>query len=43
MERPLYIFFSVIILEAISKIGFWFKIEAAARFEPEEYYSISRI
>ncbi len=30
-------------LEAISKKGFWFKIAAAARFKPEEYYSISRI
>jgi hypothetical protein len=30
-------------LEAISKKGFWFKIEAAARFKPEEYFRISRI
>ena len=30
-------------LEAISKKGFWFKIAADTRFEPEEYYSISRI
>ncbi len=29
--------------DAISKIGFWFKIEAAARFKPQEYSSISRI
>jgi hypothetical protein len=28
--------------EAISKNGFWFKIKAAARFNPEEYWSISR-
>ena len=32
-----------LMLEAISKIGFWVKIEAAARFKPEEYSSISRI
>ena len=24
-------------LEAISKIGFWFKVKADARFKPEEY------
>jgi len=30
-------------LEAISKNGFWFNIKAAARFNPEEYISISRI
>gem|GEM_PF-4741174 len=29
--------------EAISKIGFWFKVKAAARFRPEEYSSIARI
>ena len=32
-----------IFLEAISKNGFWFKVEADARFKPEEYASISRI
>jgi hypothetical protein len=32
-----------LLLEAISKIGFWFKIEAAARFKPEAYSGISRI
>jgi hypothetical protein len=32
-----------ILLEAISKKGFWFKIAAAARFKPEAYSSISRI
>jgi hypothetical protein len=26
-----------LILEAISKIGFWFKVKAAARFKPYEY------
>jgi hypothetical protein len=32
------------VLEAISKIGFWFKVKAAARFHPEEYTGdISRI
>jgi hypothetical protein len=31
------------LIEAISKIGFWFKVAAAARFKPEEYYSILRI
>jgi len=30
------------LIEAISKNGFWFKIKAAARFNPEEYWSISR-
>jgi hypothetical protein len=30
-------------LEAISKKGFWFKIEADARIKPQEYSSISRI
>ena len=29
--------------EAISKKGFWFKIEAGPRFKPEEYLSIWRI
>jgi hypothetical protein len=31
------------VLEAISKKGFWFKIAAGPRFKPEEYLSISRI
>jgi len=31
------------VLEAISKIGFWFKVKAAARFPPEEYSSVWRI
>jgi hypothetical protein len=30
------------IIEAISKIGFWFKLAAGPRFNPEEYLSISR-
>jgi hypothetical protein len=30
-------------LEAISKIGFWFKVAAGASFNPQEYLSISRI
>ena len=34
---------SASLLEAVSKTGFWFKSEAAARFKPEEYSSISRI
>jgi len=25
-------------LEAFLKIGFWFKVKAAARFQPEEYF-----
>jgi len=32
-----------IILEAVSKNGFWFNIKAAARFKPEEYWRILRI
>ncbi len=31
------------IIEAISKIGFWFKFAAGPRFKPEEYFRISRI
>jgi len=31
------------LLEAISKNGFWFKVKAGASFEPEEYYRILRI
>ena len=30
-------------LEAISKIGFWFKVVAGESFNPQEYLSISRI
>jgi len=30
-------------LEAISKKGFWFKVAAGPSFNPQEYYSISRI
>ncbi len=30
-------------IEAISKIGFWFKIAAGPSFKPQEYISISRI
>jgi hypothetical protein len=30
-------------IEAISKIGFWFKFEAEQRFKPEEYFGIWRI
>jgi hypothetical protein len=29
-------------IEAISKIGFWFKVEAGPRFNPEAYSSIPR-
>ena len=29
-------------LEAVSKKGFWFKIEAEPSFNPQEYASISR-
>ncbi|MDJ0811843.1 MAG: hypothetical protein QNJ01_17185, partial [Desulfobacterales bacterium] len=28
---------------AVSKLGFWLKIKAAVRFQPEEYSGISRI
>jgi len=28
---------------AVSKLGFWFKVKAAVRFQPEEYARISRI
>jgi hypothetical protein len=31
-----------LLLEVISKLGFWFHIEAAAKFKPEEYIGISR-
>ena len=27
----------------VSNLGFWFKVKAAVRFEPEEYSCISRI
>jgi len=30
------------IYEALSKIGFWFKIKAGLSLNPEEYWSISR-
>ena len=30
-------------IEAVSKIGFWFKVAAGPCFKPEEYLSISRI
>jgi hypothetical protein len=30
------------ILEAISKIGFWFKVKAGPRFNPQAYCSIPR-
>jgi hypothetical protein len=30
-------------LGAVSKLGFWLKVKAAVRFQPEEYSSISRI
>jgi hypothetical protein len=30
-------------LEAISRIGFWFKIAAGPSLKPQEYLSISRI
>jgi len=33
----------VIDIEAISKNGFWFKVAADARFNPEEYSCILRI
>ena len=31
------------LLQAISKKGFWFKIEAEAKFKPQAYSSIPRI
>jgi len=31
------------IIEAVSKIRFWFEFAAGPHFKPEEYYSISRI
>jgi hypothetical protein len=30
------------LLEAISKIGSWFKIKAGRHFNPQEYFSILR-
>jgi hypothetical protein len=32
-----------LLLEAVSKIGFWFKVAAEPNFKPEEYSCISRI
>jgi hypothetical protein len=32
-----------LVLEAISKIGFWFKVAAGPSVKPEEYWRISRI
>jgi len=34
---------TLFLLQAISKKGFWFKIEAEAKFKPEAYSSIPRI
>ena len=31
------------VIEAVSKIGFWFNVAAGPRFKPEEYLRISRI
>jgi hypothetical protein len=31
----------ILILEAISKIGFWFKIKAGPRFNPQAYFKSS--
>jgi hypothetical protein len=35
--------FTSYLIEAISKIGFWFKFAAGTRFKPKEYFRISRI
>jgi hypothetical protein len=32
----------MIFIEAISKIGFWFKVKAGPRFNPQAYSSIPR-
>ena len=45
-ERPLfskYFETSLVLLEPISKIGFWFKIAAGQSFKPEAYCCMLRI